>query len=139
MITFDVEQDAVPLEHQLSPSRLAAIASAVGAREGSERGMIGVSFVDDAEIQRLNRLYRGKDTVTDVLSFASDFAEQTGNLGDVIIDYAQALRQADGDVELEITDLLVHGILHVLGYDHEVPADAEEMFPLQDGIVADAL
>lgn len=139
MITFDVEQGVVPAEYQLSPDRLAAIADAVAAREGSERGMIGVSFVDDGEIQRLNRLYRGKDAVTDVLSFASDFAEQTGNLGDVIIDFAQAVRQADGDVELEITDLLVHGILHVLGYDHEIAADADEMFPLQDAIVAQVL
>lgn len=139
MITFDVEQGTVPSEYQLSPSRLAAIANAVGTREGTERGMIGVSFVDDGEIQRLNRLYRGKDSITDVLSFASDFAEQTGNLGDVIIDFNQALRQADGDVELEITDLLVHGVLHVLGYDHEIATDADKMFPLQDSIVADVL
>lgn len=139
MITFDIEQDLVPEPFRLSDARLEAIAHAVSQREGTDRGTIGVSFVDDPEIQRLNRLYRHKDKVTDVLSFASDFVEQTGHLGDVIIDIAQAERQADGDVELELTDLLVHGILHVLGYDHEEPTDAERMFPLQDAIVADVL
>ena len=139
MITFEIEQDLVPKSSRLSGERLAAIAHAVSMREGADCGTIGVSFVDDTEIQRLNRLYRNKDKVTDVLSFASDYVEQTGHLGDVIIDFAQAERQAEGDIELELTDLLVHGILHVLGYDHEEPTDAERMFPLQDAIVADVL
>lgn len=141
MITFDLEHDLVPSEHRVSAERLAAIANAVAARVShANRGTIGVSFVDDGEIRRLNRLYRGKDAVTDVLSFAADFGEQTGQLGDVVIAYDQAVRQAqDGDVELEIADLLVHGILHVLGYDHEVPEDAAVMFPIQDAIVAEIL
>lgn len=141
MIVFDVEQDLVPVEHQLTHSRLASLAGAVVRRVPLEpRGTIGLSFVDDQEIQRLNRVYRDKDKVTDVLSFASDFAEQTGYLGDVIISYAQAVRQAaDGDIELEITDLVVHGVLHVLGYDHEEAAEAAVMFPLQDAVVADVL
>jgi probable rRNA maturation factor len=141
MIVFDAEQDLVPAEHRLTHERLASIADAVARRVPNQpQGTIGLSFVDDAEIQRLNRVYRNKDAVTDVLSFASDFGEQTGYLGDVIVSYAQAVRQAaDEDVELEITDLVVHGVLHVLGYDHEVAADAAEMFPLQDAIVADVL
>ncbi|MCR4311768.1 MAG: rRNA maturation RNase YbeY [Candidatus Uhrbacteria bacterium] len=140
MITFDVEQDLVPAEHRLTDVRLASIAHEVASRvSGADRGTIGVSFVHDDEIQRLNRLYRQKDKVTDVLSFAGDFVDQTGHLGDVIIDFDQAVRQADGDIELELTDLLVHGVLHVLGYDHEVPTDAAEMFPLQDAIVARVL
>ncbi len=140
MITFELEQDLVPQEYRLSDDRLAAIAHVVAERiEAAGQGTIGVSFVDDGEIQRLNRVYRGIDKITDVLSFAGDFVDQTGYLGDVIIDFEQAQRQADGDVELELTDLLVHGILHVLGYDHEAPHEAEIMFPLQDAIVADVL
>ncbi len=140
MITFDVEHGLVSPEHRLAPARMASIGNAITARvANAARGTIGVSFVDDGEIQRLNRLYRGRDDVTDVLSFASDFGAQTGQLGDVVIDYAQAIRQADGDVELEIIDLLVHGVLHVLGYDHELPEDAAIMFPLQDAIVAEVL
>lgn len=141
MIVFDIEQDLVPAEHQLSDERLVSVAEAVGRRVPSQpHGTLGLSFVDDAEIQRLNRVYRDKDKVTDVLSFASDFGEQTGYLGDIIISYDQAVRQAaDGDIELEITDLIVHGVLHVLGYDHEVPEDAAVMFPLQDSIVAEVL
>lgn len=140
MITFEVEQELVPKTDQYAPERLARIGQAVAARvPNAPRGTIGVSFVDDPEIQRLNRLYRQKDKVTDVLSFAADFGEQTGYLGDVIISYAQAVRQADGDTELELVDLLVHGVLHVLGYDHEEPQDAALMFPMQDAIVADVL
>lgn len=141
MITFDAEQDLVPKGERFSLARLKKIAGSldVALREPTT-GIISLSFVDDAEIQRLNRMYRKKDKVTDVLSFASPDGDRSGYLGDVIISYPQAVRQAeDGDLELELTDLLVHGILHVLGYDHEKAEDADEMFPLQDEIVAKSL
>jgi probable rRNA maturation factor len=101
-------------------------------------GVINVSFVSDEEIKRLNRMYRQKDAVTDVLSFTY---EQQGVddevIGDVVISLEQARRQAeDGDIELELADLLVHGVLHVLGYDHEISAEeAKIMFELQDDFV----
>jgi probable rRNA maturation factor len=58
----------------------------------------------------------------------------------VLISYPQAERQAeDGDIELELADLLVHGILHLMGHDHERAEDADKMFPLQDAIVAEIL
>jgi len=104
-------------------------------------GEMGLAFVYDEEIQRLNRMYRNKDAVTDVLSW-SYFEEDPGSetLGDIVISYDQAKRQSnDGDVELEVVDLIVHGMLHVLGYDHELPEEAGEMFPLQDKIVAEIL
>ena len=84
-------------------------------------------------------MYRTKDAITDVLSFPSGDAPIFGELGDVLICFPQAERQAQGDVQLELMDLLVHGILHVLGYDHEIPADAEVMFLLQDIIVHEVL
>lgn len=140
MIELDVVDDVVSAGEVLPASTYRTIANAVSARFPDVGGVIGISYVDDGEIRRLNRMYRGKDAVTDVLSFASDFVEHTGTLGDVIISYAQAVRQADeGDVELELVDLIVHGILHVLGYDHEEPADAVIMFPLQDSLVASIL
>ncbi len=140
MITFDVEQDLVPEKDQLALDRLLKVAHAFEKHLPKKvTGVVTVSFVNDTEIKRLNRMYREKDKVTDVLSFPSSDAEFSGYLGDVIISYDQAVRQAEGDLELELTDLLVHGILHVLNYDHEVPEDAEIMFPLQDAIVASSL
>jgi probable rRNA maturation factor len=140
MIELDVVDDIVPAGEALPESTYHKISEVVSARFPDVGGVVGVSYVDDGEIRRLNRMYRGKDAVTDVLSFASDFVEHTGTLGDVVISYAQAVRQAEeGDVELELVDLIIHGILHVLGHDHEDPADAAIMFPIQDSLVASVL
>lgn len=140
MIIFDIEDSIISNEGKLSEETYQSIASAVSARFPGIGGVIGISFVDDSEIRRLNRMYRKKDSVTDVLSFCSEFSEKTGVLGDIVISFDQATRQAeDGDVELELIDLIVHGALHVLGYDHEDPSDASIMFPLQDLLVAEIL
>lgn len=87
---------------------------------------ISVVFTDDAEIHQLNRDYRGKDKPTDVLSFSQregEFGDETDTmLGDVVISVDTAGRQADEKghtVEKEIDILLIHGILHLAGYDHE--------------------
>jgi probable rRNA maturation factor len=91
---------------------------------------VSVSFVNNAEIQKLNKLYRGKDTPTDVLSFPLsegdnyDINEETGFvvLGDVVISLEMAVKQADmfgHSLEREVGFLTVHSMLHLLGYDHE--------------------
>jgi probable rRNA maturation factor len=141
MIGFDIYQQEVPATHRLSRARLAKLSKALTEHVPRYAdGQVNVSFVSDQEIRRLNRMYRGKDSVTDVLSFGAGDKEVSGQLGDVLISYPQAVRQAeDGDIELEIADLLVHGILHLMGYDHEQAADADEMFPLQDTIIAKIL
>ena len=141
MISFDVYQREVPAKHRISRARLAKLSRAFAKHvPGQSEGKVDVSFISDEEIRRLNRMYRGKDKVTDVLSFAAGDRGVSGQLGDVLISYPQAVRQAeDGDIELELTDLLVHGILHLMGHDHELPADADVMFPLQDTIVAEIL
>lgn len=138
MIAFDIDPGSFSAAIPLTDAHLARIATAFARHVPGVDGEFSVAFVDDAEIQRLNRMYRAKDKVTDVLSFAS--GDQHGPLGDVIISVPQAIRQAEGgDVELEFTDLLVHGMLHILGHDHETAEDADRMFPLQDAIVADTL
>jgi probable rRNA maturation factor len=89
-------------------------------------GHIAVEFVDEARIRELNREHRGKDRPTDVLSFPlreGEFASVSTALGDVVISLETAARQAaeNGFTLAEETDrLLVHGILHLAGYDHEV-------------------
>ena len=89
-------------------------------------GEISVVFLDDDGILKLNREYRGIDRPTDVLSFAlnqGDFPDpQPGMWGDIVVSVETAARQAAdaGDsFEDEITRLLIHGALHLLGYDHE--------------------
>lgn len=141
MMHFNVSQAEVPAAHRFQRTRLAKLAQGFAKHLPHQAdGTVEVAFISDLEIRRLNRMYRDKDKVTDVLSFPSGDLELTGQLGDVLISYAQAVRQAeDGDIELELADLLVHGILHLLGYDHERPEDAEVMFPLQDKLVAEAL
>lgn len=90
-------------------------------------GEISVVFIDDDGILKLNREYRCINRPTDVLSFALNQGDlpdpQPGMWGDIVISVETAARQAveAGDsFENEITRLLIHGALHLLGYDHEI-------------------
>jgi probable rRNA maturation factor len=84
-----------------------------------------VVFVADRKIRQLNKNFRGKNLVTDVLSFpfeADEFETSENDLGDIVISAEQAARQAvenELDLEIEIKQLILHGILHLCGYDHE--------------------
>ena len=90
-----------------------------------EAASFAVRFTSDREMRRLNRDFRGKDKATDVLSFPGDGAPRNHDglhLGDVVIAVPTARRQAaerGDDVERELRTLLLHGVLHCLGYDHE--------------------
>jgi probable rRNA maturation factor len=89
---------------------------------------LGVRFVGDREMRRVNRQFRGKDETTDVLSFPGE----DEHLGDVLISISKARRQAGETghgVDREVKTLLLHGILHCLGYDHET--DQGEMERLE--------
>jgi rRNA maturation RNase YbeY len=89
---------------------------------------LGVRFAGDRAMRRANREFRGKDQTTDVLSFPGDGA----HLGDVLISVPQARRQAAAagrDPAREVEVLLLHGVLHCLGHDHEV--DGGEMERLE--------
>jgi len=79
-------------------------------------------FASDRELRRLNRDYRGKDRPTDVLSFPGEASPEGRHLGDVVISVPTARRQAAEQghaVDRELRTLLLHGVLHCLGYDHE--------------------
>lgn len=100
-----------------------------------EESELSIALVDEAEMAHLNSQYRGVDAPTDVLSFGCDdpcaaVAGEPITLGDVIIAPDVAERQAEEygtTVEAELNLLLVHGILHLLGYDHEADEDAAVM------------
>ena len=94
---------------------------------------LSVLLTDDERIRELNRDWRGIDRATDVLAFPMDPGGETSGerlLGDVVISVETARRQASrralSDLE-EITALLVHGVLHLVGRDHETPEDAAAM------------
>lgn len=136
MIKLDINQELVPATYRFSKADILRFESALAGIPNVVPGTIAIEFVDDNRIQTLNRMYRKKDKVTDVLSFTYD-TEPGSHLGDVVVSYPQAERQAEeGDMRLEISDLVVHGVLHVIGYDHEEAKDAAVMFPLQDSLVA---
>ena len=93
---------------------------------------LSIVLCSNAFIQPLNRDYRGKDYATDVLSFSQQEGEGFENpmLGDVIISLEKTQEQANEHnktFSAEFSLLLVHGILHLLGYDHEEDGEAEEM------------
>jgi probable rRNA maturation factor len=99
---------------------------------------LSLALVDDAEMARLNASWRGRSGPTDVLSFSlleGAHAERRGDLlGDVVIDLEQALRQAEArgaDLDAELARLLVHGVLHLIGHDHEEPDEARAMRGLE--------
>ncbi|MBY0362839.1 MAG: rRNA maturation RNase YbeY [Phreatobacter sp.] len=98
---------------------------------------LSVALADDAMIQRLNREYRSKDNPTNVLSFS---APRGPLLGDVVIAYQTLVREA-GEEALtpsdHLTHLTIHGLLHLLGYDHETEAEAVAMEAMETSILAD--
>jgi probable rRNA maturation factor len=83
-----------------------------------------VAFISDRRMKELNRFFREKDSTTDVLSFPHepDQFDDATNLGDIVISVVQAQKQADENgltLENEIQQLILHGVLHLCGYDHE--------------------
>jgi len=93
---------------------------------------LSIYITDDLEIQELNKVYRGKDGPTDVLSFPlNEIFNGYKILGDIVISQDTAERQAKElghTLEEEVRRLLVHGIIHLLGYDHEKSSEEEKKF-----------
>ncbi|MFH1671671.1 MAG: rRNA maturation RNase YbeY [Candidatus Portnoybacteria bacterium] len=127
-----------------------------------DKAEISLAVVGDGRMRKLNKIYRGKNRVTDVLSFGdkkvipylakgfshlkkgedSGFIEPPDNisrLGEVVLCYPQAKKQAKRlghSLEKELTTLLIHGILHLLGYKHEKDEkEAERMEEMEKGIL----
>lgn len=89
---------------------------------GNPTATLAVRFVSDREMARLNHRFRGLDGPTDILTFAGDETIDGTHLGDIAVSIPSARRQAlerGHPVEKELRILLLHGVLHCLGYDHE--------------------
>ncbi|MCS7206933.1 MAG: rRNA maturation RNase YbeY [Dehalococcoidia bacterium] len=133
-------------------TQVVSAALAVHPEEGA--ASVDVVIADDETVRRLNHTYRGLDEVTDVLAFAFTHAgpyEGEGepppydptpwpqppgirHLGEVVLCYPQAVRQAQQagrPVQAEVAHLIIHGVLHLLGYDHQEPAQEIVMQKLE--------
>lgn len=162
---FDVSVQTIDEGHHLPPEDWVedVVVLALKAADAPEGGGVSVVFTGDDVVRELNREHRGLDETTDVLAFS--FAHegeyygepdervpvdempgftlppgQPEPLGEVIMSYPQAVRQADAAgraVREELAALLAHGILHLLGYDHVEPDDEAVMKALEDRILAD--
>lgn len=121
------------------------VASAYRKAGGRKKVSVSLSIVTDAVMIKLNKRHRGKSKTTDVLSFAYDEAPFVGLksvkenlLGDIIISLPQVARQAKAigrPVGQEFCLMVVHGMLHLMGYDHETVAQEKKMFGLQQEIL----
>lgn len=135
-IAINNMQDVLDFNEDLE-KLLQDIADITAVMEGYKEGEISFALVDNEQIQELNKEYRGIDEPTDVLSFPMD--EEIW--GDIIISTEKVLSQAEEyghSLERELGFLAVHGILHLLGYDHQ-SAEEEAMMRLKEEKVLNKL
>ena len=125
MISFELNKKA---EINVSDKWLNQVAETFAKVNGlKNKNTFSLAFVSGAEIRKWNRLYRGIDKITDVLSFSEDNlfidpSDKEKYLGEIIICVSQAKKQAKElkhSLKQEIARLLVHGLAHLIGYDHE--------------------
>lgn len=130
------EQDQVEISEELLGLLERVVAEALKGEDLPGEPEVSLVLVDDARIAELNRRYRGVDAPTDVLSFPMLEGEESPSpgeellLGDIVISAPRALAQAEmygHSLERELAFLTVHGVLHLLGYDHQTPEDEERM------------
>ncbi len=121
------------------------VAQVLGAQDAGGNAEIGLVITEQEKVQELNKIYRGEDRPTDVLAFYMTAAggqpesepaqfvsppDGMRHLGEVVISYPQAVIQAQEHrhpINKELTILIIHGVLHLLGYDHEDTQQKQEM------------
>jgi probable rRNA maturation factor len=114
------------------------VAQLVGNRL-RRKAVVTIRFVGAREGRALNRDFRGKDYTTNVLTFVYDATPRKPIVGDIVIApsiVAEEARDQGKSLEHHYTHLLIHGLLHLYGFDHEVDADAEEMEALEARLLA---
>lgn len=122
-------------KHSVDTKHIGEVLRGVMREMGVEEGELSVALVSPLKIKELNSRFRGVDTPTDVLSFLLD---EKPFSGEIVISPEVAFRQAKKmghSFGKEITLLLIHGALHLLGYDHEEEVERSEMEKLQDELL----
>lgn len=145
MLTMDFIDEQQVIDEDTKNQIESLLTFAAKKENITEEAELSISFVDEQEIQAINRDYRDKDKVTDVISFSleEDEPEIEGLdmprvLGDIIICLEVAKEQAESynhSLSRELGFLALHGFLHLLGYDHMTEEDEKEMFSRQDEIL----
>ena len=124
--------------------RRAALAAVRSCKESDAR--LTVVLVDDAQMAEFNRQFRGRDSTTDVLAFESDDemasleSEEPRYLGDIVISHERGAEQAGDlghDLQRELETLVVHGVLHLLGFDDETPRERDRMWEAQENVLSE--
>jgi probable rRNA maturation factor len=145
---YDIDVEVAPrFRSTVDETWLRDVVARVLAAEGAAEAEVGVVVTGDAAVRDLNRRYRGEDAPTDVLSFSladrpTDFVLPPGRstgLGEVVISLPTARRQAKRahhPLERELALLLVHGLLHLLGYDHAGEDERRRMWSRQDALLS---
>jgi len=122
---------------EIDLQRINNLAQSFLDKHGLDNKLVSIAFISKAEMRKINRNYRDKDKNTDVLSFAE---EKGGNyLGEVLINYDKIKEQAKdfkNSPEKELDFILVHGLLHLLGYKDENKKDKKEMIKLGNEFLA---
>jgi probable rRNA maturation factor len=145
-VVIDIARDAGPWERQPNIERLikhgAAATIEVGRIAHAPSAELSVVLTDDAGIRRLNAQWRTKDRSTNVLSFPLAGVGRVAHsplLGDVVVSYDTLEREANAlnkSFEEHFTHLIVHGLLHLFGYDHQTDDEAAAMEMLETRILA---
>jgi len=139
--------DAIPDAAALARNAGEAALRTAPAEAAAQAVEISIVLADDAFVQGLNREYRDRDEPTNVLSFAAagegapptDLTDMPVLLGDIIVAYETTAAEAAGQGKAladHLSHLVVHGMLHLLGYDHQVDADADVMETLEAEVLA---
>lgn len=126
-ITIHISSSAWKDTWKTARKDIKTIIKAIESSLSTSMGELAIVLTDDAAIAPLNNIYRGKAKPTNVLSFP---AEEEGMLGDVLLAYETIAREAEEQnktLKAHAMHLVVHGVLHLLGYDHENERDAEKM------------
>ncbi|MDH5507587.1 MAG: rRNA maturation RNase YbeY [Anaerolineae bacterium] len=133
-------QIAEPYQALNYSTMLTAAAKAALLHEGiSPKFHLTIVLTGDAQLQQYNKDFRGKDAPTDVLSFPSGDT-QDAYLGDILISHERAVSQsqeAGHSIEQELQLLVVHAVLHLLGYDHATKQEKSRMWAAQSEILKD--
>lgn len=147
-LVIDLIDETKEISEKDSPYIVELLNFAAAMEKVQAETEISLTFVSNEKIREINREYRNKDSVTDVISFAMEEMgegemelvglEMPRVLGDIIISVARTKEQAEEyghSFMRELGFLAVHGFLHLLGYDHETEEDEKEMFTRQKDIL----
>jgi len=152
-VLIDNRQEEIKVDEALEAFVVQVVEKVLAYEQCEEAFEVSISFVNNQEMRKLNKEYRNIDKETDVLSFplaefieeelntedeGAEYIEEEIALGDIVISMEKAVEQSEEyghSFKRELAFLLVHGMLHLLGYDHDEEASEGEMFDKQEEIL----